>query len=77
MKKNQPLQVSQDADAPIEKTVLAKAIVDISAAVTALKKNGLNRRGIIILAAHSSKQPQYVVRDVLDGLEQLKKDYCS
>lgn len=76
MKKDK-LVVAQVPDAPVEKTVLAKAIVDISAAMTALSKSGLNRRGIVILAAQSSKQPQYVVQDVLNALEQLRKDYCA
>lgn len=71
------LTVQQLPEAPVEKTVLAKAITDISAAFNALKKSGLNRRGVIILAAQSSKQPQYVVESVLNSLEQLRKDYCG
>ncbi len=71
------VQIVQDPEAPVEKTVLAKAILDINVAATALKKSGLNRRAIVVLVSHSSKQPQYVVSNVLDGLEQLKRDYCA
>lgn len=76
MKKDK-LKVEQSPEAPVEKTVLVKAIVDISAAMTALSKSGLNRRGVVILAAQSAKQPQYVVLSVLNSLEQLRKDYCN
>lgn len=71
------LKIEQDPDAPVERAVLAKAILDISAAVTALKKSGLNRKAIVVLAAHASKQPQYIVANVLDALEQLKRDYTA
>ena len=69
--------LKQDPQAPIAKEVLAKAIVDISAAFNALKKSGLNRRAVVVLVAQSSKQPQYVVSNVLDALETLKRDYTT
>lgn len=75
--KAQKINIEQDPAAPVEKTVLAKAIVGISSAVSALQKSGLNRKAIVILASHSAKQPQYVVHDVINALDQLKKDYCS
>lgn len=69
--------VEQNPDAPIEKGVLAKAIIDISNAATALAKSGLNRKAIVLLIAHSSSQYQNTVARVLDALESLKKDYCQ
>lgn len=77
MSKNTKLIVSQDPEAPVEKSVLAKAIVDISDAATKLSKSGLNRKAIVLLIAHSSHQYMNTVESVLDAMESLKKDYCS
>lgn len=71
------LTVEQDPEKPIEKKVLAQAIVDISSAMLKLFRSGLNRKAIIILTAQSSGHPQYVVGSVLDALESLKKDFTS
>lgn len=69
--------LKQDPQAPIAKEVLAKAIVDISNAANALKKSGLNKRAIVVLVSQSAKKPHYVVEQVLDAIEQLKRDYTS
>ncbi len=70
-------KVIQEDGAPVEKTVLAKAIVDISSAMTALRKSGLNRKAIVILTSHAAQVPQGTVKAVLDGLEDLRRSYCS
>lgn len=69
--------VVQDAEKPIEKPVLAQAIVDISKAAKALAASGLNRRAIVLLVSHSAAVPQGTVKAVLDSLESLTRDYTT
>ena len=69
--------VGQDAEKPVEAKVLAQAIVDISKAARALANSGLNQKAIIVLTAHAAGQPQYVVKQILDSLQQLQRDYCA
>lgn len=71
------LIVEQDEAAPVEKKVLAKAIVDISESMRRLERSGLNRKAVVILVAKSANCPQYVVENVLDALRQLQQDYTN
>lgn len=75
--KKKDIVIEQDPEAPVAQEVLAQAIVDISAAAKKLCKSGLNKKAIVVLVAHSSGRPQYVVGLVLDALEQLAKDYTT
>ena len=68
--------VQKPDEEPIPKEVLAEAIVKISAAAVALRESGLNRRGIIILLQAKTHLSRETIVSVLDGLEDLKKDYC-
>ncbi len=67
--------VEQDVAAPVERKVLAQAILDISKAANRLAASGLNHKGIVVLVSHSAALPQSTVRAVLDALEQLAGDY--
>lgn len=69
--------VQQDPESPVEPSVLAQAIVDLSAAVKKLSASGLNRKAIITLAAQSTQLPQGTVRTVLDSLETLGQTYTT
>jgi hypothetical protein len=69
--------VKQDEQKPIPKEVLAKSIVEISAAFRALRASGINRRGIIALVAHSTKLGFGTIDTVLSALEDLRRDYCN
>ena len=69
--------IRQDEEKPVPREVLADAIVRIADAFTGLRKSGLNRRAIIILVAASASRPRYIVTEVLDALESLRRDYCE
>ena len=77
MAKDVNVVVKQNPEAPVEKKVLAQAIVDISVAVKKLSASGLNRKAITLLTAHSSGQYQNTVERVIDALENLAKTYCK
>lgn len=78
MRTKQPkVVVVQDEANPVEKSVLAKAIIDISMAAKKLTSAGINRKGIVVLLSHSTKLPQTIVKAVLDGMEELQETYLS
>ena len=60
-----------------DKKTLAAAILNISAAMVTLRKSGLNRAAIVVLLKDATGEPKVTIARVLDGLEQLKKDYCA
>ncbi len=72
-----PLNVRQDPEKPVEREVLAVAIVSISDAMNRLLRSGLNRRAIVALLYDFTKVPKRSIEDVLDGLDELKNKYTS
>lgn len=81
------LVVKQLEEAPVERPVLAQAIVNMSNAVEHLKKSGINFEAIVILTQHhcrpvgkgymKSKPSAKDVRAVLESLEDLKRFYTK
>lgn len=67
--------LDQAEDEPVERHVLATAIVKISEAADALKKSGLNQRAVVVLLADKTKIAKGTIEDVLDGLADLRSDY--
>lgn len=67
--------IDQDEDRPIEKHVLAKAIVEMSASMKRLLASGINRKAIIVLLNDQTSLGKGTIAMVLDGLEQLAKEY--
>lgn len=67
--------IQQDKEKPIERSVLAKAIVDLSRAVQRLNTSGLNREAVTVLLAHSTRLSLGATRDILRSIEQLERDY--
>lgn len=67
--------LDQAEDEPVERHILATAIVKISEAAEALKKSGLNQRAIVVLLSDKTKIAKGLIEDVLDGLADLKRDY--
>lgn len=66
------------SDPPETTEILAEAIVKISDSMNSLVKSGLNEKAIILLI---QGQPGVTlsrsdIKDVLDGLKQLKGFYC-
>lgn len=62
---------------PIEKRVLADAIVAVSKAMTDLQKSGLNREAIVVLVCNDTKLARRDVNAVLDALRILKARYTT
>lgn len=54
---------------------LAEAIRKISRAADALVRSGINRKGIVILLSAETQLPRTTVGHVLDGLENLERQY--
>lgn len=79
------VDVIDDPEKPIEKKILAEAIVDVSKALKKLGASGLNRRAIIVLIYDSIPAPKYPrnktskgeIGDILDALETLKDRYTG
>jgi hypothetical protein len=69
------IRIEQDTDKPVETKVLAQAIVDIGKAARALAASGLNQKAVVVLVAHDAKQPQYVVKQILESLATLARSY--
>lgn len=68
-------KIIQDETAPIEREVLAQAIVNISSSFARLLKFGLNRRAITVLIAYDTKMGIGQIENVLDSLERLAQNY--
>jgi hypothetical protein len=71
------VSVVQDAEKPVEVSVLAQSIVDISAAAKRLAQSGLSRKAVVILLAHHCGLGQGTVKAVLDGIEELQATYLK
>lgn len=77
------MKIHQDPAAPVEKSLLASAIIDISNAMKKLTASGLNRRAIVILTHHNCKASghpptkvgQRDIEAVFKSLESLAKTY--
>jgi hypothetical protein len=78
--KKQTVNVTQNEEAPIERNVLAEAIVKMSDAVRKLSRGGLTREAIVVLTQHNcrptsqypTRKPSMTeVRAVMDSLDEL------
>lgn len=74
---NGKVKVTQDPDNPVTKEVLAENIVKISEGMTKLLASGLNRKAIVVLLKHSTGLGGGEINSVLDGLQQLRTNYCT
>jgi hypothetical protein len=66
----------QPPEPPVEKIVLATAILKISNAVEELRRSGLNEKGVIVLLSDRSGYGKGLCRDLLRSLAELQKVYC-
>ena len=60
-----------------EKQTLAENIASISKAMKSLFDSGLNEKAIVVLLKHKTGLTQAAILAVLDGLEELEKNYCQ
>ena len=70
------MKIINNEENPVEKEVLAEAIVRISEGVNALSKSGINKKGIIALVHDRTKQKKGDIGIVIDALAELKSLYC-
>lgn len=75
--KTQKVNVTQKAEAPVERNVLAQAIVDISSAMKKLTASGLTRNAVIVLV-HDRLQcvGKRDIGYVFDALADLERQFC-
>lgn len=72
------VKVIQDQDKPVEKEVLADAIIKISESMSSFtSRSGLNRRAIVTLIADDTRLGKGTIEAVIDSLSELRKLYCS
>lgn len=78
------VNITQSEEEPIERNILAQAIVEMSSAMKKLTRGGLAREAIVILTQHNyrttskypSRKPSLAeVRAVLDSLDELAGRY--
>ncbi len=78
MAKEQAAKVSVVTnDPPIDKEVLAEAIVRLGQEVSKLNNTRLNREAIVVLLNHYTKLPQRDIKTMLDAIPQLQKAYLK
>lgn len=78
MSEKKPARVSVVTnDPPINKELLAEAIIRLGQEVGNLNRSGLNRKAIIILLHHYTKLSQTDIATVLDAIPQLQRAYCK
>lgn len=71
------VKVIQDPEQPVEKEVLAQAIIKISEASDALSRSGVNRRGVVALIHDYTKLNKGVIEAVLEALRDLRATYAK
>ena len=73
-----PIKVVQkDGEKPVEKEVLADAILKVSDAMRKLSATGLNRKAIVALVKDASGITKKDIEIILDTLVDLKALYCN
>lgn len=76
MAKTEKAKVTQNPDAPVERNILAQAIVDISRAAKKLADGGVNREAVIVLIQDRVGGPKSRIRAVLNSLADLEREFC-
>ena len=79
------VRVVQDEEHPVERNVLAGAIVSISEAMASLLRGGLTFDAIVVLTQHNCKTPKKYgakpgmadVRLVLNSLAELRQQFTT
>lgn len=79
MKKNPAVNVvvNQEEEAPVDAEILASAIIKLDAAAQRILASGLRQHAIVVLLNDLTKVGKPDIRNVLDGLSQLRKRYCT
>ncbi len=76
MEKSAKVKVTRDPEKPVERNVLAQAIVDIAAAMKKLTYGGVNRDAIVILVHDQTKLPKRDIVAVFNALQDLERQFC-
>lgn len=75
--KNKKVKIIQDEKTPVPADVLATDILKMSAAIKKLNEGQLNEKAVLVLLANSTGLTQRVIKTVLDGINDLAKDYTK
>lgn len=67
----------KDEQKPVEKVVLAEAIMAVSEAMRKLSASGLNRKAIVTLVKDATGITKQDIEIILDTLVDLKAMYCK
>jgi len=73
----QAVNVVQNPDKPVPAEIIANAILEISKAMKSLNDSRLKRRAIVTLLHDSCQVSRTDIINVLDGLEQLEKEWLK
>jgi hypothetical protein len=71
------VNVVQNPDKPVAAQVIADAIVEIAKAMKTLNDSRLKRRAIVTLLHDATTVSRTDIGDVLNGLEQLEKEWLK
>jgi hypothetical protein len=78
LERHRAVKVTQDPDAPVERAVLADAIVRISRAFQRLStEGGLTQQAVEVLVQHLSGVRVTDVRAVLKAIRQLEQEFVT
>lgn len=70
-------KIIQEESTPVEREVLAQAIVNISKSFDKLLRSGLNKRAVVILIAYDTKLGIGQIENVLGSLDRLAQNYTT
>lgn len=71
------VKIIQDPETPVEREVLAQAIVNISKSFERLLRSGVNRRAVVILIAYDTKLGIGQIENILGSLDRLAQNYTT
>lgn len=79
MPKNVTPKRETEAEKQARETVqtIAETITNLADAVRGLSKGPLNKKALIVLLAHASQRSQAEVKNMLDAIESLDKNYLD
>lgn len=64
------------SDPPESTEILAESIVRLGEAIELLNRNGLNRKGVVVLLHDATKMAKWRIETILDALQRLRGWYC-
>lgn len=69
------INVVQDPEKPVERNILATAIIEVSRAMKNLRCTGLTRDAIVVLVKDRTGLGKGTIETVIDCLAQLEREF--